>query len=80
MGVPGFTLATLGDYDGFTQTHDLPAGNQAFNKIPNGTLGCGTTNTMDQRNEPRPALSLCDIGAYELQAILSFLPLILKAP
>ncbi|RKZ10804.1 hypothetical protein DRQ50_14190, partial [bacterium] len=38
--------------------------------IPEGTNGCGTTYTSDQRNEPRPTGGLCDTGAYESPYIM----------
>jgi hypothetical protein len=40
----------------------------AFDKIPNGTNGCGTAPLdYDQLGIPRPQGNGCDIGAYEVQ-------------
>jgi len=60
-------LGTLADNGGGTQTHALLSGSPAIDVIPNGTNGCGTAFTSDQRGYTRPVDSACDIGAYELQ-------------
>ena len=79
----GFSLPPLGNHGGLTQTHPLPAGNLAVDRIPFGVAGCGTTFTDDQRGYTRPVNSngtgttACDIGAYELQW-LGYLPMIVK--
>lgn len=39
----------------------------AYNAIPNGTNGCGTTVIVDQRGTPRPYGLRCEKGAIELQ-------------
>ncbi len=75
-GDPKLTpLAWLG---GPTQTHGLLAGSPALDQIPNGTNGCGTTYTTDQRGSARPQNGSCDIGAFEGIASDLNLPLILK--
>ena len=47
----------------FTQLPNLPS--MAIDAIPNGTNGCGTTVTADQRGAPRPINGKCDIGVVE---------------
>lgn len=71
--IPGATanLGTLQDNGGATNTHALLAGSQAINVIPDGTNGCGTTYTSDQREVSRPQGTACDIGAYELVTAVS---------
>jgi uncharacterized repeat protein (TIGR01451 family)/CSLREA domain-containing protein len=61
-------LDPLGDYGGGTLTHRLPPTSPALDRIPQGTSGCGTTVTDDQRGVPRPQPSggACDVGAFEL--------------
>jgi CSLREA domain-containing protein len=61
-------LDPLRDNGGDTRTHALQPDSPAVNAIPNGTNGCGTTYTNDQRGETRPKAALCDIGAYELDS------------
>jgi len=57
----------LADNGGPTLTHALMPGSPAIDHIPNGTNGCGTTITQDQRGSvrPLPVGGPCDIGAYE---------------
>ena len=64
-GNPG--LGPLGDNGGPTHTHALLSGSPALDAIPNGTNGCGSDYTSDQRGEPRPspAGGNCDIGSFE---------------
>jgi CSLREA domain-containing protein len=62
-------LGSLVDNGGSTNTHALPAGSPAIDAIPNGTIGCGTTVTADQRGTTRPQGSACDIGAFEFVAL-----------
>ncbi|MGK7295305.1 MAG: choice-of-anchor Q domain-containing protein [Candidatus Wenzhouxiangella sp. M2_3B_020] len=58
-------LGSLADNGGPTRTH-LPApGSPLLDAIPPGSGGCGTSVTADQRGEPRPAGTGCDIGAVE---------------
>jgi hypothetical protein len=58
-------LGPLADHGGPTLTvlPNLPS--KAIDAIPNGTNGCGTTLTTDQRAAPRPINGQCDIGAVE---------------
>jgi len=37
----------------------------AIDAVSNGTNGCGTTLTTDQRGAPRPINTMCDIGSVE---------------
>jgi hypothetical protein len=73
-------LGPLADNGGDTLTHALLAGSPAIDHIPNGTNGCGTTITTDQRAGVRPQGSGCDIGAYEVGALVDnlYLPIIFK--
>ena len=70
--------------DGYKQevqvmTHALQYGSPAINHIPNGTNGCGTTITTDQRGVVRPKGSGCDIGAYEvIEHFNYYLPLVFR--
>ncbi|MCX6031797.1 MAG: CSLREA domain-containing protein, partial [Chloroflexi bacterium] len=58
-------LGPLQDNGGPTQTHALLYNSPAVEVIPNGTNGCGTDYTTDQRGSVRPGGGLCDVGAYE---------------
>jgi len=58
-------LLALADNGGPTWTYALDNGSAALNQIPPGTNGCGTTYTTDQRGEPRPYGTSCEIGAWE---------------
>jgi hypothetical protein len=71
-------LSGLASWGGPTLTHGLILGSPALDHIPNGTNGCGTTYTTDQRNFLRPQNTNCDIGAFE--GVLSgiYLPLVLR--
>jgi hypothetical protein len=55
----------------FTQA--LSKGSPAINTIPNAACAVAS----DERGEPRPAGSGCDIGAYEAQYMI-YLPLIMR--
>jgi len=59
-------LGTLRSNGGPTQTIALGVGSVATDAIPNGTNGCGTSITTDQRGIARPQNSNCDIGAVEV--------------
>ena len=72
-------LGRLASNGGDTFTHALINGSIAIDYIPNGTNGCGTTITSDQRGAVRPQGTGCEIGAYEGRGIFNInLPLILK--
>ena len=68
-GVGDPKLGALADNGGPTLTHALLAISPARDTIPQGTNGCGTTFTEDQRGVGRPQGSACDIGAFELTTI-----------
>ena len=72
-------LGPLQNNGGSTWTHALLPGSPAMNQIPNGTNGCGTTITTDQRGWPRPFPpgGKCDIGAFEA-VFKIYLPLVIK--
>jgi CSLREA domain-containing protein len=65
-------MGTLASNGGSTQTH-LP-GYPVADLIPNGTSGCGTTVTLDQRGLARPAFAGCDKGSVESQVLLGASP------
>jgi hypothetical protein len=52
-----------------------------MNQIPNGTNGCGTTITTDQRGWPRPFPpgGKCDVGAFEA-VFKIYLPVVIRSP
>jgi len=58
-------LFPLADNGGPTWTYALDNGSAALNQIATGVNGCGTTYTTDQRGEPRPYGTKCEIGAWE---------------
>jgi len=62
-------LGPLADNGGPTETHALLSGSVAIDQIP--AVDCvdadGAPLTTDQRAEPRPGGTLCDVGAFELQ-------------
>jgi hypothetical protein len=62
-------LAPLADNGGPTLTHALYSGSPAIDAIPVGENGCGTTLVTDQRDETRPQIGGCDIGAFELTPV-----------
>jgi CSLREA domain-containing protein len=57
--------SSLADNGGSTKTIMLLKGSPAINAIPQGTNGCGTKITTDQRGVSRPQGNRCDIGAFE---------------
>ena len=59
-------LGNLMNNGGSTLTHLPLANSPIIDAIPNGTNGCGTTYTADQRGSTRPVESSCDKGAVEL--------------
>jgi subtilisin-like proprotein convertase family protein len=60
---PGLDI--LGNNGGLTQTHGLLSTSPAVNVIPQGTNGCATTVSTDQRDLWRAQSANCDIGAVE---------------
>lgn len=58
-------LIILQDNGGGTNTHGPLTGSVVIDYIPNGTNGCGTTITSDQRGIARPQNGNCEIGSYE---------------
>lgn len=56
---------------GTTLNYLIDTSTAAYNRIPSGTLGCGSTVSVDQRGSARPAAPTgsplnCDIGAIEI--------------
>ena len=70
---PQLDPAGLVSNGGPTSTVALLSGSPAIDAIPQGTNGCGTTITTDQRGVTRPFGAGCDIGAYESN-FTGFLP------
>jgi Ca2+-binding RTX toxin-like protein len=62
-------LGALANNGGPTRTHALLAGSPALGTIPQGTNGCGTTLTQDQRGVGRPQGNACDTGSFELENV-----------
>ena len=62
-------LGELSDNGGPTMTHALGAGSVAIDQIPQADCvdADGEPLTTDQRGEPRPGGTMCDVGAFELQ-------------
>jgi len=62
-------LGPLADNGGPTETHALLPGSVAIDQIP--AVDCVDTEgeplTTDQRGEPRPGGTMCDVGAFEVQ-------------
>ena len=62
-------LGPLQDNGGPTMTHALGEGSVAIDQIP--AVDCvdadGVPLTTDQRGEPRPGGTMCDVGAFEVQ-------------
>jgi CSLREA domain-containing protein len=56
----------LQDNGGPTKTVALQATSPAIDSVPEGTNGCATDITTDQRGEARPYGAACDAGAFEL--------------
>jgi parallel beta-helix repeat protein len=78
-------LGPLKDNGGDTQTHALLTGSLAIDHIPNGVNCCGVVPLdKDQRGKTRPAdgdddgTAACDIGAFEVQLLKIYLPIIMK--
>ena len=62
-------LAPLADNGGPTMTHALLPGSVAIDVIPEEDCldADGEPLTTDQRGEPRPGGTMCDVGAFEVQ-------------
>jgi CSLREA domain-containing protein len=58
-------LEALANNGGPTLTHALLPDSPAINAIPNGTNGCATEITTDQRGVKRPQAGNCEIGSFE---------------
>jgi hypothetical protein len=63
VDVPDAMLGPLQDNGGSTMTHALGAGSVAIDVIPADM--CEVDE--DQRGEPRPGGTMCDVGAFEVQ-------------
>ena len=68
-------LGILADHGGPTLTHPLKPTSPAVDYIPAGINGC-VVGSRDQRGVLR--LPLCDIGAYEIDPEVVYLPLALR--
>lgn len=66
-GLAGVGLAALADNGGPTLTHAVASGSPLLNVVP--VAQCSFVVFSDQRGEPRPGGTLCDIGAYESQVL-----------
>lgn len=60
-------LSPLADNGGKTQTMALLPGSPATDAGDNATCAASPVNGLDQRGEPRPEGSYCDIGSYEIK-------------
>lgn len=69
-------LSELGDHGGKTETMMPLYNSPALNRIP-AANGCGAGVLTDQRDVSRPRNLLCDIGAFEQDALV-FLPLVVR--
>jgi CSLREA domain-containing protein len=65
-------LGPLTDNGGNTYTYALLSGSPAIDAIPEGSNGCGTDITTDQRGVSRPQGVGCDVGAFEVEAGFTF--------
>ena len=69
--VPPTSFSPLGTWPGTLVNTTIPANAPTIDRIPIGTLGCGSTLTHDVLGAPRPVdgdgdgTSACDIGAIE---------------
>jgi predicted outer membrane repeat protein len=74
-------LAALADNGGPTWTQALQSSSPALDKILDGTNGCGISPLdVDQRGfaRPRPTGDSCDMGAYETQSAIIYVPAVLR--
>ncbi|MCP3958924.1 MAG: DUF11 domain-containing protein, partial [bacterium] len=76
-GTVSTLIDSLADNGGQTQTHALATGSPAFDQIPAGSGGCGTTIATDQRGVLRPQQGSCDVGAFELGFAKAFSPAVI---
>jgi CSLREA domain-containing protein len=78
-------LLGLDNYGGTTSTMALAKSSPAIDRIPSGVNGCGTTLPTDQRGFLRPldgnldGTAACDVGAYEYNYWLNFLPSVIRS-
>ena len=72
-------LAALADNGGPTQTMKLGPASPAINRVmvPPSQVSINCPST-DQRGISRPQGLLCDVGAYELELRMIFLPLVVR--
>ena len=61
-------LLPLADNGGATLTHLPQAGSPLLDVVPAGVSGCGTAVSIDQRGDPRPRGTGCEMGAVEVWA------------
>ena len=71
-------LDALADNGGATPTLALLFGSPAFDAGDDATCAASPVNNLDQRGATRPQGSHCDIGAFERNVYLLFLPLVLR--
>ena len=73
-------LGTLGNYGGFTPTIPLLSGSSAIDAGDDTVSICDSdpADNFDQRGVTRPQGVQCDIGAFEAEFFILFLPLILR--
>jgi CSLREA domain-containing protein len=71
-------LGALADNGGDTWTHALSPHSAAYNAVTDCTDLGGSPVTSDQRGVVRPQGPACDIGAYELEPLVIYLPTLLK--
>lgn len=64
-------LSPLADNGGPTLTHVLPPGSPAIDAGDNTVCAAAPVNNRDQRGESRLSGSACDIGAVEVQAVVT---------
>jgi CSLREA domain-containing protein len=71
-------LASLENYGGPTKTMALYPGSAAINAGNNAVCTAAPINNLDQRGYVRPVGGTCDIGAFEGELTLLYLPFISK--
>jgi len=72
---PSTTSPALQNWAGFNQTIALSSSSPAIDQVPDGTDGCGSTTSSDERgiDRPYPAGGACDLGSYEYQVVPQFI-------